>query len=118
MYFEQFPKLNYDFPFEDIYSVEMLDVFRRVAFKFDDYSKNTRSTFDYIPEAGDTADIIAEKIYGNADYWWLVCLFSGVINPYKSFPRSGADQSDEQSEVNFLYLYLDRVGSPNETRDF
>ena len=118
MYFEQFPKLNYDFPFEDIYGVEMLDVFRRVAFKFDDYSKHTRSTFDYIPEAGDTADIIAEKIYGNADYWWLVCLFSGVINPYKSFPRSGADQSDEQSEVNFLYLYLDRVGSPNETRDF
>ena len=58
---EQFPKLNYDFPFEDIYGVEMLDVFRRVAFKFDDYSKNTRSTFDYIPEAGDTADIIAGR---------------------------------------------------------
>jgi len=118
MYFEEFPKLNYDFPFEDIYDVEMLDVFRRVAFTFNDYSKTTRTTFDYIPEAGDTADIIAEKVYGDADYWWLVCLFSGVINPYKSFPRSGEDQSDAQNEEQLVFLYLDRVGSPNESRDF
>ena len=117
MFFEQFPKLNYDFPFEDIYGVEMLDVFRRVSFLFQPYAETNRPTFDYFIEFGDTPDIIAKKVYGSEDYWWLVCLFTNTINPFSEFPRTGFDRGIEDLYGSQLTVYLEKTGG-TETQDF
>ena len=69
MFFEQFPKLRYNFVSEGLNEVELVDIFRRVAYKFTPYAETTRPTIEYYLETGDTPDLVANKIYGNDSYW-------------------------------------------------
>jgi hypothetical protein len=129
MFFEQFPKLRYNFVSEGLNEVELVDIFRRVAYKFTPYAETTRPTIEYYLESGDTPDLVANKIYGNDSYWWLVCLYANIINPFNEFSRSGNDVQDtEATNLNYAYsedyqrndkltVYLQRLGG-SEGRDF
>lgn len=112
MYFQEFPKLNYNFQIGDtkLNNVEVLDVFRRVFFNIKISPINRRPTTAYIPEAGDTAEIIAEKFYGDPEYWWLVCLFTNTVNPFNAFPRSGLDAIENPNANVDAYMYLEQQG--------
>tara|TARA_E500000318_G_scaffold33278_1_gene32876 strand:+ start:13465 stop:14604 length:1140 start_codon:yes stop_codon:yes gene_type:complete len=112
MFFEEFPKLNYSFRVGDttLNNVEVLDIFRRVSFNLKVSPINRRPTTSYIPEAGDTAEIIADKFYGDPQYWWLVCLFSNIVNPFNQFPRTGLDVGDNPSTHVDAFLYLEQEG--------
>ena len=116
MFFEQFPKLNYSFKVGDetLDNVEVVDIFRRVSFNLKISPINRRPTTAYIPEAGDTAEIIADKFYGDPQYWWLVCLFPNIINPFNQFPRTGADAGDNPSTHVDAFLYLEQEGGVNQ----
>ena len=117
MYLKQFPKTTYNFrgtPFEEM---EVLDIMRRVAFKFQPYTLTVRPTEVYTPSLGDTPDIIAEKYYGDADYWWLVCLFNNIINPFNAFPRTGNDVQESTGSEDLRFIHVERQGG-HEFRDF
>lgn len=45
---------------------------------------------------------IAFDVYGNRDYWWLVCLFAGVLNPITDFINGMVIQLPSLSDLNAL----------------
>ena len=104
MYFKQFPKTNYNFKSLGLESVELVDIFRRVAFNFQPYTLTKRPTVPYILKEGDTADIVAQKVYGNSEYWWLVLLYNNIINPFNSFPRSSKDYDPIGNGVTVIHI--------------
>lgn len=114
MYFNQFPGTTYDFPSVGKTDVEVMDILRRVAFRFEPYFMTNRPTMMYTPEFGDTVDIIAHKVYGNSDYWWLVALFTNTINPFNELPRTGADIEAPSSQNTDTPSYEEAQSAPRE----
>ena len=79
MYFKTFPKTTYSL--EGYENTEVIDVLKRTRFTFDS-SFSKRSYTQYTLEQGDTPDIIASKVYGSPEWWWLVLLFNDITNPF------------------------------------
>lgn len=112
MFFQEFPKINYKFRIGDIElnQVEIIDVFRRVTYNLKLSSIHKRPVTNYIPVAGDTPEIIADKFYGDPSYWWLVCIFSNTLNPFTGFPRTEKDRSEQPTDYYDGYMYLEQEG--------
>ena len=73
MYFNLFPTIEYDVT-GDGTKTTIKDLLLRV--KVRDYVKNNRSWFaKYIVEHDQTPEMVAFKIYGQAQYHWVVLLF-------------------------------------------
>ena len=84
MYFENFPKLTYTFS-EKIY--ELSDIFRRVAFS--QTSLNNRFIFnDYYMVDGETLESVADKIYGDSTFSWILLLANNITTQFDIPQRS------------------------------
>ena len=112
-YFRELPNLRYpSFLPEKTSSldyVEVKNIFRRV--KLRDDLQNSFTVFDKyeIPE-GARPDIVAEELYGNAEFDWIVLTVAGILNVRNQWPLNNRD----------LYNYcLDKYGeSLNSNRFF
>ena len=112
-YFRELPNLRYpSFLPEKTSSldyVEVKNIFRRV--KLRDDLQNSFTVFDKyeIPE-GARPDIVAEELYGNAEFDWIVLTVAGILNVRNQWPLNNRD----------LYNYcFDKYGeSLNSNRFF
>ena len=112
-YFRELPNLRYpSFLPEKTSSldyVEVKNIFRRV--KLRDDLQNSFTVFDRyeIPE-GARPDIVAEELYGNPEFDWIVLTVAGILNVRNQWPLNNRD----------LYNYcLDKYGeSLNSNRFF
>tara|TARA_Y100000817_G_scaffold302348_1_gene283230 strand:+ start:555 stop:1202 length:648 start_codon:yes stop_codon:yes gene_type:complete len=112
-YFRELPNLRYpSFLPEKTSSldyIEVKNIFRRV--KLRDDLQNSFTVFDRyeIPE-GARPDIVAEELYGNAEFDWIVLTVAGILNVRNQWPLNNRD----------LYNYcLDKYGeSLNSNRFF
>ena len=112
-YFRELPNLRYpSFLPEKISSLDYIEVknlFRRV--KLRDDLQNSFTVFDKyeIPE-GARPDIVAEELYGNPEFDWIVLTVAGILNVRNQWPLNNRD----------LYNYcLDKYGeSLNSNRFF
>ena len=112
-YFRELPNLRYpSFLSEKTSSldyVEVKNLFRRV--KLRDDLQNSFTVFDRyeIPE-GARPDIVAEELYGNPEFDWIVLTVAGILNVRNQWPLNNRD----------LYNYcLDKYGeSLNSNRFF
>ena len=101
-YFRELPDLEYQSPFADSNSsqnyVRAKNLFRRV--KLRDDLKNVFTLFNkyQIPE-GARPDIVAEAVYGRADYDWVVLMTAGIVNVRDEWPLSNRD----------LYRYAENI---------
>ena len=101
-YFRELPDLEYQSPFVDSNSsqnyVRAKNLFRRV--KLRDDLKNVFTLFNkyQIPE-GVRPDIVAEAVYGRADYDWVVLMTAGIVNVRDEWPLSNRD----------LYRYAENI---------
>lgn len=97
MYFKNLPKFEYDFNV----SVEMVDMFKRIAFTKD--TKNSMDAFTpYIVGDGETPDDVAQKVYGDARWFWLVLLCNNIINVEKEWPKSQSKIQRRFTDTGFL----------------
>ena len=93
-YFRELPDIEYQSPFVDSNSsqnyVRAKNLFRRV--KLRDDLKNVFTLFNkyQIPE-GTRPDIVAEAVYGRADYDWVVLMTAGIVNVRDEWPLSNRD---------------------------
>ena len=63
------------------------NIFRR--FKIADAALDSLLYYKrYTVTDSDRPDLIAEKIYGDADYDWIILLANNIINPYFDWPMS------------------------------
>ena len=77
MYFKDFPSFYYDFKQNDgtTKSSIVKDITRNIRFRRDILANVT--LYDrYDIRDGDTPEIIAEKVYGNAQYHWVIMLLN------------------------------------------
>ena len=71
------------------------DIFRRIKVK--SKIKDNLSLLDkFDVESGDTPESIAYKVYGDAEYFWVICLMNNIVNRYYDWPL------DEYSFQKFL----------------
>jgi hypothetical protein len=86
MYFENFPKFAYDFDINGERKVLIVsDITRNVRFRKEILSNLTLYD-EYDIKEGETPEIIAEKLYGNSQYHWIVMLVNGRYDYIKDFP--------------------------------
>jgi len=54
----------------------------------------TQGYFDYVISEGDTPEIVAYKIYGNAEYHWLIMRINGIMNLNTDWPLTYSQLMD------------------------
>ena len=102
-YFNEFPVIDYNLSGVNGNTKKVTDIFRRV--KVRSKIANNVALFDKldVPE-GDKPEDIAYKAYGDADYWWVVCLMNNVVNRYYDWPLD---------EYNFQQFVADKYSNPD-----
>ena len=101
-YFRELPDIEYQSPFADSNSsqnyVRAKNLFRRVKLRDDLTNVFTLFNKYQIPE-GVRPDIVAEEVYGRADYDWVVLMTAGIVNVRDEWPLSNRD----------LYRYAENI---------
>jgi hypothetical protein len=88
MYFEDFPKFAYDFEIAGEKKVILItDITRNVRFR-KELLANISLWDEYDIVDDETPEIIAEKIYGNANYHWIIMLLNERFDYIADFPLS------------------------------
>jgi hypothetical protein len=88
MYFKEFPRFLYDFKYgNETKTSVVIDVTRNVRFRKELFANITfYDEYDIID--GETPEIIAEKLYGNPEYHWIIMLANGRYDYISDFPLS------------------------------
>jgi hypothetical protein len=101
-YFRELPDIEYQSPFADSNSsqnyVRAKNLFRRVKLRDDLQNVFTLFNKYQIPD-GVRPDIVAEAVYGRADYDWVVLMTAGIVNVRDEWPLSNRD----------LYRYAENI---------
>lgn len=104
MYFSNFQKIYYDFPVkanQDNSLFVLTDITSNVRVR-KEILENITLYDEYDILDGETPELIAEKIYGNAEYHWVIMLVNQRYDYLKDFPMS----------VGELYEYVnDKYGA-------
>ena len=105
MYFKEFPKRLYPYTINDeLKQTAVTDIFRRVI--INKFFNNAALMKKFYVTDGDTPEIVADKIYGNVLYHWVVLLSNNIVDVNKEWPLSQED----------LVLYCnDKYGANNRT---
>jgi hypothetical protein len=88
MYFKEFPRFLYDFKYgNETKTSVVIDITRNVRFRKELFANVTfYDEYDVID--GETPEIIAEKLYGNPEYHWIIMLANGKYDYISDFPLS------------------------------
>ena len=102
-YFNEFPVIDYNLSGVNGNTTKVTDIWRRV--KVRSKIANNVTLFDKldVPE-GDKPEDIAYKAYGDADYFWVVCLMNNIVNRYYDWPLD---------EYNFQRYVEDKYSNPD-----
>lgn len=116
MYFEDFPKFLYDFEIKgERRSFVVTDITRNIRFRRDVLA-NVTVYDEYDVVDGETPEIIAEKIYGDAQLHWVVMLANERFD-YRSdwvmdYPRLSAYIQDKYgNQADAIHHYEDAKGN-------
>ena len=90
MYFKNFPDIYYGFPTNDgtDFKLQVLkDITANVRFRKQIF-ENITLYDEYDIEEGETIEMIAEKIYGNPEYHWIIMLLNEKYNYANDYPMT------------------------------
>lgn len=86
MYFTDFPKFLYEFNIKNkLTGIIVKDITRNIRFRRDILS-NVLVYDEYDIVDGETPEHIAEKVYGNPQYHWIIMLSNDRYDYIKDFP--------------------------------
>ena len=116
MYFEDFPKFAYDFEIAGEKKVLLItDITRNVRFR-KELLANISLWDEYDIVDDETPEIIAEKIYGNANYHWIIMLLNERFDYIADFPLSYpklvryVEDKYGQANINAAHHYENTAG--------
>jgi hypothetical protein len=110
MYFKNFPEFLYEFKVGGVNKTSIVkDITRNIRFRRDVLANITvYDSYDIVD--GETPEIIAEKIYGNAQYHWIIMLANDRYDYIEDFPLS---------EVELVKVITSKYpGTENEIRHY
>ena len=101
-YFNQFPIVKYNLTGINSDTKEVTDIWRNV--KVRSKIANNVALFDRfdVPE-GDSPETVAYKVYGDQEYFWIVCIMNNIVNRYYDWPLD---------EYNFQQYVKDKYDNP------
>ena len=102
-FFSPFPKIDYNLTGVNGNTIEVTDIFRRVKVR-SKISDNVILFDKYDVHSGEKPEDVAYKIYGDADYFWVVTLINNVVNRYYDWPLD---------EYNFQQFVADKYSNPD-----
>ena len=102
-YFKQFPLLEYNLSGVNGNSQEVTDIFRRVKVR-SKIADNVTLFDKFDVHEGEKPEDVAYKAYGDADYFWVICLINNVVNRYYDWPLD---------EYNFQRYVADKYANPD-----
>jgi hypothetical protein len=86
MYFNSFPLQVYDSVGNGDYKV-VTNLLKRVALH--SKARSVSSLYDiYDVRSGETPEMVADKIYGDSEYHWVVLLVNNIIDRYHQWPMN------------------------------
>ena len=93
-YFRELPNLRYPSFLREKKSsldyIEVKNVFRRIKLR-DDLQKNFTIFNKYEIEEGMRPDTVAEELYGNPEFDWIVLTVAGILNVRNEWPLNNRD---------------------------
>ena len=131
MYFKDFPKFQYDFLYGTDTKVSVVqDITRNIRFRRDVLS-NVSLYDEYDIIDGETPEIIAEKVYGNPEYHWIIMLANERHDYITDFPlpeytlekyivdKYGAQRyaTHHYEDANGFIVNSDAVGAQSVSND-
>ena len=102
-YFEQFPLINYNLSGVNGNTTLVTDIFRRVKAR-SKISDNVTLFDKYDVQEGEKPEDIAYKVYGDADYFWVITLVNNIVNRYYDWPLD---------EFSFQQFVKDKYANPD-----
>ena len=107
MYFANFPLIPYDNYGTGDFRLTP-NILKRVAVRAN--VKTTTSLFDtYDVKEGETPELIADKLYGNPEFHWVVLMMNDVVDRYHQWPMSRrqflAHLNDKYTNVDAVHHY-------------
>ena len=84
-YFDQFPIIDYNLTGVNGNTTEVTDIFRRVKAR-SKIADNVTLFDKYDVAEGEKPEDVAYKVYGEADYFWVVTLVNNIVNRYYDWP--------------------------------
>lgn len=84
-YFSNFGKIEYNFENSSTNFQFVTNILSRSVF-LKEIVDNAAVYYEYQIKENETAEIIADKYYGDATRHWIILLFNQVINPFYEFP--------------------------------
>jgi len=85
-FFTKFPLTKYPFlQNSEVKQKAVVNIMKRVGFS-PELKDQTEMFVEYEVKDGDTPEIIADKLYGDPEFHWLVLLFNDIIHPYYDWP--------------------------------
>ena len=102
LYFSQFPKTQYNITGNNGDTKEITDIWRRVKVR-SKIANNVAMLDTYDVEEGESPETVAYKVYGDTDYFWVVCLMNNIVNRYYDWPLD---------EYNFQQFVADKYANP------
>ena len=106
-YFEQFPKIPYDISGTNDLKLTP-DIFRRVKAR-SKILNNVVLLDDYDVQECDSPEAVAFKAYGDAKYFFVVCLVNNIVNRFYDWPLD---------EYNFQQFVADKYENPNAAHHY
>lgn len=101
MYFSEFPRIYYDFPNytgDDTFLQVLTDITANVRVR-KEIMENVTLYDEYDIKEGETPEIIAEKIYGNPEYHWIIMLANQRYDYLSDFPMSSLELDQHVKET-------------------
>jgi hypothetical protein len=93
-YFSKFPVLQYPVRDGDTFRyVFVANILRRVALS-EDIKGSDGAFVEYSIKDGERPEHIAERVYGDASFHWLVLMTNNIIDPYHGWYKSGSAIED------------------------
>ena len=90
-FFDQFPIIGYDIAKEKYSNYEYVtNIFFRTAF-LKDVLENIAAYYEYVITDNDKPEILAEKLYGNPDAYWIILYANNMIDPQYDWPLNNRD---------------------------
>ena len=107
MYFDAFPVIPYDSK-GDLNYKDVTNLLRRVGMRAK-LKSNTLLYDTYNVKEGETPEIIAHKLYGDAQLHWIILLINDITDRYHQWPMS---------EAQFSQYLKDKYSNPDAVHHY
>ena len=107
MYFENFPLIPYDSVGDGNFKI-VTNLLNRVAIR-SKVSVNTELYDTYDVKEGESPELLADKLYGDAELHWIILLVNNITDRYHQWPKNQnqylAYINDKYSDVDATHHY-------------